>query len=111
MHVTGRVADLEQGSWPLADAGQFDAVVVTNYLHRPLFSKIAAALQPGGVLLYETFGVGNERFGKPSNPDFLLQSYELLDWCSEAGLTVRAFEQGEDANAVRQRICAAKAAA
>lgn len=103
-------ADIEAGPWPLAGR-QFESVVVTNYLWRPLFPQIAAALAPQGVLIYETFMAGNERFGKPSNPDFLLQSYELLDWCSEAGLTVRAFEQGEDANAVRQRICAAKAAA
>ena len=72
-------ADLEDGSpWPLAGR-QFGAVVVTNYLHRPLFPHLFAALEPGGVLLYETFMDGNERFGKPSRPDFLLQDGELLE--------------------------------
>jgi SAM-dependent methyltransferase len=102
-------ADIETGPWPL-DARQFDAVVVTNYLWRPLFPQIAATLAPNGVLIYETFMRGNERFGKPSNPDFLLLPDELLDWCRDAGLTARAFEQGEDGNAVRQRICAVKPA-
>jgi SAM-dependent methyltransferase len=100
-------ADIETGPWPL-DGKQYDAVVVTNYLWRPLLPQIAAALKPGGVLIYETFMRGNERFGKPSNPDFLLAPHELLDWCRQAGLAVRAFEQGEEANAVRQRICAVK---
>ncbi len=81
--ATGNVeviaADLEDGSpWPLAGR-TFGAVVVTNYLHRPLFPRLFEALQPGGVLLYETFMVGNERFGKPSNPDFLLKDGELLE--------------------------------
>jgi SAM-dependent methyltransferase len=72
-------ADLEDGSpWPLADR-RFGAIVVTNYLHRPLFPALFAALQPGGILLYETFMEGNERFGKPSRPDFLLKDGELLD--------------------------------
>lgn len=72
-------ADLEDGSpWPL-DGRRFGAIVVTNYLHRPLFPSLFAALQPGGILLYETFMEGNERFGKPSRPDFLLKDGELLD--------------------------------
>jgi SAM-dependent methyltransferase len=72
-------ADLEGGAaWPLPGR-TFGAVVVTNYLHRPLFPALVDALQPGGVLLYETFMVGNERFGRPSNPDFLLQDGELLE--------------------------------
>ena len=72
-------ADLEDGSpWPLAGR-HFGAVVVTNYLHRPLFPDLFAALQPGGILLYETFMEGNERFGKPSRPEFLLKDGELLD--------------------------------
>jgi SAM-dependent methyltransferase len=72
-------ADLEDGSpWPLAER-RFGAIVVTNYLHRPLFPALFAALQPGGILLYETFMEGNERFGKPSRPDFLLKDGELLD--------------------------------
>ena len=72
-------ADLEDGSpWPLAGR-RFSAIVVTNYLHRPLFPALIAALQPGGILLYETFMEGNERFGKPSRPAFLLKDGELLD--------------------------------
>jgi SAM-dependent methyltransferase len=100
-------ADIETGPWPL-DGRSFDAVVVTNYLWRPLKPQIIAALGTGGVLIYETFMRGNERFGKPSNPDFLLVPHELLDWCRDAGLTVRAFEQGGETNAVRQRICAVR---
>ncbi len=104
-------ADLEGGApWPYAGR-QFDAVVVTNYLHRPLFPEIAAALAPGGLSIYETFMAGNERFGKPSNPDFLLRPHELLDWARgwPGGATVLAFEQGEvnePKPAVTQRICA-----
>ena len=71
-------ADLEDGSpWPFGTR-QFQGIVVTNYLHRPLFAAIASALSPGGVLIYETFALGNEQFGKPSNPDFLLRKDELL---------------------------------
>ena len=71
-------ADLEDGSpWPLASR-RFGAAVVANYLHRPLMPPLLAAIEPGGVLLYETFMQGNERFGKPSRPEFLLQDGELL---------------------------------
>lgn len=110
--VFTRVADLEGGPWPFA-AGSFDAVVVANYLHRPLFGPILDALRPGGVLLYETFMAGNERFGRPSNPEFLLQPGELLD-VVRGRLEVVAFEQGETAApraAAVQRICALKGAA
>ena len=69
-------ADLENAPWPLENR-QFDAVVVTNYLHRPLFPSIVDAVAPGGWLFYETFAVGNERYGRPSNPDFLLEYDEL----------------------------------
>ena len=87
-----RQIDLETGAaWPLG-AG-YDAIVVTNYLHRPTLPAIAQALAAGGVLIYETFARGNERFGRPHNPDFLLRSGELLD--AFAMLTVIAFEQGE----------------
>ncbi len=72
-------ADLEDGRpWPLPGR-RFGAVVVSNYLHRPLFPHLFEALQPGGVLLYETFMAGNERFGKPSRPEFLLKDGELLE--------------------------------
>jgi SAM-dependent methyltransferase len=102
-------ADLENGSpWPL-EGRQFDGIVVTNYLHRPLFPHLAAALASGGVLIYETFGLGNERFGKPSNPDFLLRPGELLEFAAAHGLQVLAYECGEVAEpkpAMIQRIVA-----
>lgn len=102
-------ADLEDGSpWPLPADRRFAAVVVTNYLHRPLFPRLLASLEPGGVLLYETFGQGNERFGKPSSPAFLLAPGELLDRVGHQ-LQVVAFEQGVTdfpRRAVVQRLCA-----
>lgn len=105
--VTTRQADLESGPWPYAGR-RFDAIVVANYLHRPLFPLLADALADGGVLIYETFMLGNERFGRPTNPDFLLRPGELLT--AFAGrLEVIAFEQGEVAQpkaAVVQRLCA-----
>ena len=105
--VETRIADLEKGAWPLGDA-RFDAVVVANYLHRPLFPHLLAALADDGVLLYETFAEGNERFGRPSNPDFLLRAGELLE-VVRGRLTVVAFEQGEvggPRSAVVQRLAA-----
>jgi SAM-dependent methyltransferase len=87
-----RALDLESGApWPLG--GGFAGIVVTNYLYRPLLAPLAAALAPGGVLIYETFAAGNERLGRPRNPDFLLRPGELL--AAFAALTVVAFEQGE----------------
>src|SRR5260370_27701199 len=91
-----RAIDLEAGTAesalaPLGD--DYDGIVVTNYLHRPLFAAIAAMLMPEGVLIYETFAAGNERFGRPRNPDFLLRPGELLE--AFAALTILAFEQGE----------------
>ena len=85
------VADIEMGPWPFAGR-QFDAVVVTNYLWRPLMPTLLASLAPGGVLIYETFTQGNETVGKPSRPDFLLRPGELLQVCQ--GLRVVAFEEG-----------------
>lgn len=105
--IVPRVADLEHASWPYA-AAQFDGIVVCNYLYRPRLDAVVAALRPGGVLIYETFMLGNEMFGKPSNPDFLLRSGELLD-VVRARLTVVAFEQGRveaPRPAAIQRICA-----
>ena len=84
-------ADLESGPWPLGTR-RFAGVVVTNYLHRPLFPAIAGAVADGGALIYETFAQGNERFGKPSNPDFLLRPGELLELARAAGLRVLAYE-------------------
>jgi len=101
------VADLEAGPWPFAGRA-FDAIVVTNYLHRPLIDTLLAALAPDGTLIYETFAVGNERFGRPSNRDFLLDPGELLE-CVRGRLVVVAFEQGEvrlSRPAVVQRLAA-----
>lgn len=96
-------ADLEDGSpWPFAGQ-RFGGIVVTNYLHRALLPVIAAALADEGVLIYETFMAGNERFGRPSNPSFLLRPGELLQ--AFGALTVVAFEQGTTEKAVVQRIC------
>lgn len=87
-----RRVDLEDGApWALGDG--WDAVVVTNYLHRPLLPALARALAPGGVLLYETYAQGNERYGRPTRPDFLLRPGELLD-VFVPPLTAVAFEQG-----------------
>jgi SAM-dependent methyltransferase len=103
-------ADLEAGPWPLAGE-RFDAVVVTHYLWRPLWPALRASLADGGVLIYETFALGNQAFGKPSNPDFLLRPGELLEACR--GLHVVAYEDGVlDAPLRRvQRIAAMAAAA
>ncbi len=87
------VADIENGPWPFSGR-QFDAIVVTNYLWRPLLPTLLESLAPGGVLIYETFTQGNETVGKPSCPDFLLCPGELLDVCR--GLRVVAFEDGFD---------------
>lgn len=103
-------ADLEDGSpWPLPGA-RFQAIVVTNYLHRPLFPHLVEALAPGGLLIIETFMLGNERHGKPSNPDFLLRTGELLD--AFRGLAVLGFEEGFSATpkpSMIQRLCAVQA--
>lgn len=100
-------ADLEAGPWPYAGR-RFDAIVVTNYLHRALLPTLVEALEPGGVLLYETFARGHERFGKPSNPDFLLAPGELLE-AVRGELRVLGYEDlvvEEPRPAAVQRICA-----
>lgn len=110
--------DLESGPsgepvWPF-EAERFAAIVVTNYLYRPLLPLLTASLAPGGILLYETFGVGNEKFGKPTNPDFLLRPGELLDVSRNAAfgpLQVVGYECGRVDSpraAVIQRLCAAR---
>lgn len=84
--------------------------MVTNYLHRPLFAHMLAAVAGNGVLIYETFAAGNERFGRPSNPDFLLRPGELLDVVS-GKLRVIAYEDlqvGEPRPAMVQRLCAVR---
>jgi SAM-dependent methyltransferase len=105
--VRTRCADLEAAPWPYAP-GSFDGIVVANYLHRPLVADLLAALRPGGVLIYETFALGNEKLGRPSSPAFLLRPQELLQWVA-GRLQVLAFEQGRielPKPAVVQRICA-----
>ena len=103
-------ADLEDGGpWPLPGR-RFAAVVVTNYLHRPLLPRLPGLLQPGGLLIYETFAVGNEAYGRPANPDFLLRRGELLDVLRPA-LDIVAYEHGlvrPTTPAVVQRICAVR---
>jgi len=100
-------ADLEDGSpWPLPGE-RFEGIVVTNYLHRPLFPVLADSLAPGGLLIYETFMLGNERFGRPSNPQFLLRPGELREAFKD--LTLKGFEEGEVQDpkpAMIQRLCA-----
>jgi len=102
-------ADLENGTpWPFAGQ-RFGAVVVTNYLHRPLFNHLQESLLESGVLIYETFMIGNERFGRPSNPAFLLRPGELLE--AFGALGVVAFEQGvveKPKPAAIQRLCAVR---
>ena len=113
--ITPLQLELEQGAaWPF-ESGRFAAIVVTNYLHRPLLPSLLASVAPGGFLIYETFALGNERFGKPSNPDFLLAPGELLNWVqsdAEHSWHVIAYEDGyldRPKPAMVQRICAAKA--
>ncbi|MEW7849236.1 class I SAM-dependent methyltransferase [Massilia aurea] len=110
-NVTTMAYDLEADGapWPF-EAGRFAAIVVTNYLHRPLFAQIAASLRPDGILIYETFAQGNEVFGKPSNPAFLLAPGELLALAGDGGLQVLAYEDGHVERphpAQVQRLCAA----
>jgi SAM-dependent methyltransferase len=109
--VTWLSADLENGSpWPF-ESRRFAAIIVTNYLHRPLLPKIGASLEDGGILIYETFMSGNENFGRPRNPAFLLRPGELLE--AFAALTPIAFEQGyveRPRPAMIQRLCARRGA-
>ena len=102
-------ADIETADWPLLCDGRqrtFDAVIVTHYLWRPLLNTIIQSVAPGGILLYETFATGNEAFGRPSRPDFLLQPGELLRACT--AMDVVAYEHGylPDPPRMVQRIAA-----
>lgn len=103
-------ADLEAGAWPF-EGRSFDAIVVTNYLHRAHFAHYIRALADDGVLIVETFGQGNELLGRPRNPDFLLKPGELLA-AFQPHLHIVAYEHGiedQPRPSVRQRICAIKA--
>jgi len=104
-NIATRALDLESGAWPLAGE-RFDAIVVVNYLHRPLFGPLRHALAPDGVLLYETFALGNEAYGRPTNPDFLLCRDELLSLAAlpPEPMTVVAFEQGTTRGAARRAV-------
>jgi SAM-dependent methyltransferase len=103
-------ADIESGTWPLAGQ-RFGAVVVTNYLWRPLLPTLLASVAVGGVLLYETFAHGQETIGRPKRLDFLLKPAELLQCCAPADWRVVAFEDGFVAHPARfvQRIAAVRA--
>jgi SAM-dependent methyltransferase len=110
-NITTLEHDLETdgSTWPF-EAGRFAAIVVTNYLHRPLFADLSRSLRPDGILIYETFAQGNQAFGKPSNPDFLLAPGELLALAADGGLQVLAYEDGHVERphpAQVQRLCAA----
>ena len=105
--IVPRCADLEGGPWPYG-GDTFAGIVVIHYLHRPLFPNLLEAIAPGGVLIYETFATGNERYGRPSNPAFLLKPGELLE-VVRGRLEVVAYEALEVSDpkpAVLQRICA-----
>ena len=101
-------SDLENGSWPFTGQA-FAGIVVTNYLHRPLFEPILAALAPGGALIYETFSIGQARYGRPRNPAHLLLPGELLEQV-HGRLRVRAFEDAEETGLCRcmQRLAAVR---
>lgn len=105
--VSTRTADLERAPWPYTGE-QFAGIVVVNYLHRPLIPQLLASLEPEGVLIYETFAAGHERYGRPSNPAFLLQPGELLE-AVRGRLRVVAYEDlhvSDPRPAMIQRICA-----
>lgn len=102
-------ADLEGGPWPFGDR-RFAGIVTVNYLWRPLFPRLIDAVEPGGALIYDTFAAGQERFGRPRNPDHLLRDGELLDFV-RGHLEVRGYEMGEtEGPAIRQRIAAVRSA-
>ncbi len=99
--------DLESANWNLTELGAFDGVVVTNYLYRPHLMKLPDLLKPDGVLIYETFALGNEAYGKPSNPDFLLKPNELLNLAEK--MRILAYEDrvvSSPKMACIQRVCA-----
>lgn len=108
--VEARQLDLEGDAWPLTGR-RYAGIVVTNYLWRPRLPDLLALLAPGGVLIYETFMRGNEAYGKPSNPDFLLRPGELREIAAAAGLREVAFEEGYSDRpkpAMRQAVCAVR---
>jgi len=110
--ITPKCLNLEQEDWPFLGEA-FSAIVVTNYLYRPHLDELAGMLQADGILIYETFSQGNGEFGKPSNPNFLLNPGELLSFAARHGLLVVAYEDvyvDQPKPAMVQRLCAVKGA-
>ncbi len=108
--ITSKATNLELDEWPL-DGLEFSGIVVTNYLYRPHWDQLPKMLAKGGVLIYETFAQGNAQFGKPSNPNFLLNPGELLNLAARHALKVLAYEDlyvDEPKPAMVQRLCALK---
>jgi len=108
--ITSKATNLELDEWPL-DGLEFSGIVVTNYLYRPHWDELPKMLAKGGVLIYETFAQGNAQFGKPSNPNFLLNPGELLNLAARHALKVLAYEDlyvDEPKPAMVQRLCALK---
>ena len=108
--ITSKHLNLEGVEWPLSNS-QFSGIVVTNYLYRPHLDQLPKMLVEGGVLIYETFALGNGDFGKPSNPNFLLNPGELLAFASRHDLKVLAYEDiyvDQPKPAMVQRLCAVK---
>ena len=108
--IQSQKEDLEGDIWPLSGQ-QFSGIVVANYLYRPFLDQLPKMLRDGGILIYETFAAGNAQFGKPSNPNFLLNTGELLALAASAGLKVLAYEDiylDQPKPAMVQRICALK---
>ena len=108
--ISSKSFNLESDEWPLLN-GEFAAIVVTNYLYRPHIDELPKMLQKDGILIYETFAQGNGDFGKPSNPNFLLNPGELLAFASRHDLKVLAFEDiyvDQPKPAMVQRLCAVK---
>ncbi|WP_251371575.1 bifunctional 2-polyprenyl-6-hydroxyphenol methylase/3-demethylubiquinol 3-O-methyltransferase UbiG [Polynucleobacter sp. VK25] len=108
--ITSKRLNLEEANWPLVGS-EFSGIVVTNYLYRPHLDQLPKMLQEGGVLIYETFALGNGDFGKPSNPNFLLNPGELLAFASRHQLKVLAYEDiyvDQPKAAMVQRLCAVK---
>lgn len=108
--IKSQCLDLEGDQWPLLGS-EFSAIVVTNYLYRPYLDQLPKMLQKDGILIYETFAVGNGDFGKPSNPNFLLNTGELLAFAAHHALRVVAYEDiyvDQPKPAMVQRLCAVK---
>jgi SAM-dependent methyltransferase len=110
--ITPKRLNLEGDTWPLFGS-KFGGIVVTNYLYRPHLDRLPELLEEGGILIYETFALGNEKYGKPSNPNFLLNPGELLAFAARHSLKVLAYEDiyvDEPKPAMVQRLCAVKGA-